>query len=232
MADIINNIFKERQTSWENVCAFFEHSGLGVLDWLAQSPDLNPIEQLWEVIFRKVQNKKPSKLYALWQLLREAKTFHLWAKTKSIKHWTASFPRKISKKIYLLAVPTNRSVNLVNYDGLMYKCTLSIVCDLFSPKADKTLQTYKRYIPRAWEATSSTVLLWKWTSGRNCRTMSRNKRWYKLFSYYPQAHDKVERAGEECRYLSPIHLTHLNITHSDREQLRALRNIRLGVDAV
>ena len=86
VADIINNIFKELQTSWENVCAFFEHSGLGVLDWLAQSLDLNPIEHLWEVVFRKVQNKKPSKLYALWQLLREAKTFHLWAKTKSIKH--------------------------------------------------------------------------------------------------------------------------------------------------
>ena len=33
-------------------------------------------------------------------------------------------------------------------------------------------------------------------------------------------------------YLSPNHLTHLNITHSDREQLRGLLNIRLGVDAL
>ena len=33
-------------------------------------------------------------------------------------------------------------------------------------------------------------------------------------------------------YLIPNHLTHLNITHSDREKLRALLNIRLGVDAL
>ena len=33
-------------------------------------------------------------------------------------------------------------------------------------------------------------------------------------------------------YLRPNQLTHLNITHSDREKLRALLNIRLGVDAL
>ena len=54
------------------VCAFFERSGVDVLDWPAQSPDLNPIEHLWEVLFRKVQGRKPSNLDALWQLLREA----------------------------------------------------------------------------------------------------------------------------------------------------------------
>ena len=54
------------------VCAFFERSGVVVLDWPAQSPDLNPIEHLWEVLFRKVQGRKPSNLDALWQLLREA----------------------------------------------------------------------------------------------------------------------------------------------------------------
>ena len=43
-----------------------------VLDWPAQSPDLNPIEHLWEVLYRRVQGKKPSSLDALWQLLSEA----------------------------------------------------------------------------------------------------------------------------------------------------------------
>ena len=33
-------------------------------------------------------------------------------------------------------------------------------------------------------------------------------------------------------YLSPNHLKHLNIAQSDREQLRALLNIRLGVDTL
>ena len=33
-------------------------------------------------------------------------------------------------------------------------------------------------------------------------------------------------------YLSPNHLKHLYMVQSDREQLRALLNIRLGVDAL
>ena len=54
------------------VCDYLEPSGVEVLDWLVQSPDLNPIEHLWEVLYRKVQGKKSSSLDALWQLLSEA----------------------------------------------------------------------------------------------------------------------------------------------------------------
>ncbi|KAI0238241.1 Ficolin-2 [Lamellibrachia satsuma] len=54
------------------VCDYLEHSGVEVLDWPAQSPDLNPIEHLWEVLYRTVQGKKPSSLDALWQLLSKA----------------------------------------------------------------------------------------------------------------------------------------------------------------
>uniref|UniRef100_A0A9J8B6N4 Tc1-like transposase DDE domain-containing protein n=1 Tax=Cyprinus carpio carpio TaxID=630221 RepID=A0A9J8B6N4_CYPCA len=33
--------------------------GVGVLDWPANSPDLNPRENLWAIVKRKMRNKRP-----------------------------------------------------------------------------------------------------------------------------------------------------------------------------
>ncbi len=34
--------------------------GVGVLDWPANSPDPNPIENLWSIVKRKMRNKRPT----------------------------------------------------------------------------------------------------------------------------------------------------------------------------
>ena len=54
------------------VMAFFERSNIEVLQWPAQSPDLNHIEHQREVVFRKVERSRPGSLGALWQLLQAA----------------------------------------------------------------------------------------------------------------------------------------------------------------
>jgi hypothetical protein len=45
---------------------------LSTLDWPLQSPDINPIEHLWEILFKKVQGRKPSSKDDLWDILQKA----------------------------------------------------------------------------------------------------------------------------------------------------------------
>ena len=45
---------------------------MSVMEWPAQSPDLNPIELLWEQLDRMVRKKCPSSQSDLWEVLQEA----------------------------------------------------------------------------------------------------------------------------------------------------------------
>ena len=45
---------------------------LSVVQWPAQSPDLNPIELLWEQLDHMVRKKCPSSQSNLWEVLQEA----------------------------------------------------------------------------------------------------------------------------------------------------------------
>ena len=52
---------------------WLQDNGVTVLDWPANSPDLAPIENLWAVIKRRVELRRPQNIYdtfqAEWQLL-------------------------------------------------------------------------------------------------------------------------------------------------------------------
>ena len=45
---------------------------LNIMEWPPQSPDLNPIELLWEELDRRVRDLKPTSLSGLWDCLNEA----------------------------------------------------------------------------------------------------------------------------------------------------------------
>lgn len=51
---------------------WFRVNKVDVMPWPAQSPDLNPIENLWADVKQKVSEKKPSNVEALWNTVRDA----------------------------------------------------------------------------------------------------------------------------------------------------------------
>ena len=56
----MQELFREEAVSWS------------VMEWPAQSPDLNPIELSWEQLERMVRKKCPSSQSNLWEVLQDA----------------------------------------------------------------------------------------------------------------------------------------------------------------
>jgi transposase len=56
----------------KQVIDFLANKRVNVMEWPPQSPDMNPIEHVWEILFRKVQGMKPSNLDELWKIVEES----------------------------------------------------------------------------------------------------------------------------------------------------------------
>ena len=82
---------------------FFEEAAVECLDWVAQSPDMNPIEHLWRMMKLKLKNRRASNIAEKKLQIQE-----VWAQispdlTKKLVH---SMPKRVKKVIQVKGAPT------------------------------------------------------------------------------------------------------------------------------
>ncbi len=98
---ILANLQVMSYSSWImtlNTCKkakdWFQDNGFNVLPWPAQSPDLNPIEHLWDHLKKKLggYDKAPSGMIELWERVEE-----VWEKidTEVCQNLIESMPRRV-----------------------------------------------------------------------------------------------------------------------------------------
>ena len=82
---------------------WFDAHAITVLDWPANSPDLNPIENLWGIVKKKMRDTRPKNKEELTASIK-----HIWASitSRQCHRLIASMPRRIEAVIKAKGFPT------------------------------------------------------------------------------------------------------------------------------
>ncbi len=91
--------------------SWFNDHGVTVLDWPANSPDLNPIENLWGIVKRKMRDTRPNNADEQKATVKET-----WASIppQQCHKLITSMPRRIEAVIKAKGAPTKYWVHIVN----------------------------------------------------------------------------------------------------------------------
>ncbi len=89
--------------------SWFNDHGVTVLDWPANSPDLNPIENLWGIVKRKMRDTRPNNADDLKATVKET-----WASIppQQCHKLITSMPRRIEAVIKANRAPTKYRVHI------------------------------------------------------------------------------------------------------------------------
>ncbi len=90
-------------TQWQSYSTWFKDHGIPVLNWPANSPDLNPIENLWCIVKRKMRYARPNNAEELKATIRAT-----WAliTPEQCHRLIDSMPRRIAAVIQAKGAPT------------------------------------------------------------------------------------------------------------------------------